>query len=96
MAPAKFVGHNAQPFAILLETAHHHTVVLHVAGDDDGVRIDTEIEQTTDHDVIAFVSQVAETVGPDGRFLHLGPTAFHMGLADMPARGKGRQTPLMS
>ena len=25
-----------------------------------------EIEQTTDHDVIAFVSQVAETVGPGG------------------------------
>ena len=34
-----------------------------------------EIEQTTDHDVIAFVSQVAETVGPDGRFLHLGLTS---------------------
>jgi adenylosuccinate lyase len=31
-----------------------------------------EIEQTTDHDVIAFVSQVAEMVGPEGRFLHLG------------------------
>ena len=34
-----------------------------------------EIERTTDHDVIAFVSQVAETVGPDGRFLHLGLTS---------------------
>jgi adenylosuccinate lyase len=34
-----------------------------------------EIEQTTDHDVIAFVSQVAETVGPEGRFLHLGLTS---------------------
>ena len=34
-----------------------------------------EIEQTTDHDVIAFVSQVAETVGPVGRFLHLGLTS---------------------
>lgn len=34
-----------------------------------------EIEATTDHDVIAFVSQVAETVGPDGRFLHLGLTS---------------------
>ncbi len=34
-----------------------------------------EIELTTDHDVIAFVSQVAETVGPDGRFLHLGLTS---------------------
>ncbi len=35
----------------------------------------TEIERTTDHDVIAFVSQVAETVGPEGRFLHLGLTS---------------------
>jgi adenylosuccinate lyase len=35
----------------------------------------SEIEQTTEHDVIAFVSQVAETVGPDGRFLHLGLTS---------------------
>ena len=34
-----------------------------------------EIEKTTDHDVIAFVSQVAETVGPEGRFLHLGLTS---------------------
>ena len=35
----------------------------------------TEIEQTTDHDVIAFVSQVAESVGADGRYLHLGLTS---------------------
>ena len=34
-----------------------------------------EIEQTTDHDVIAFVSQVAEVVGPEGRYLHLGLTS---------------------
>jgi adenylosuccinate lyase len=34
-----------------------------------------EIESTTDHDVIAFVSQVAESIGPDGRFLHLGLTS---------------------
>ena len=34
-----------------------------------------EIEQSTDHDVIAFVSQVAESVGPDGRYLHLGLTS---------------------
>ncbi len=34
-----------------------------------------EIERTTDHDVVAFVSQVAETVGPDGRYLHLGLTS---------------------
>ena len=34
-----------------------------------------EIEKITDHDVIAFVSQVAESVGPEGRFLHLGLTS---------------------
>jgi len=40
----------------------------------DVARID-EIEKTTDHDVIAFVSQVAETVGDEGRYLHLGLTS---------------------
>jgi len=34
-----------------------------------------ELERTTDHDVVAFVSQVAESVGPAGRFLHLGLTS---------------------
>ncbi len=34
-----------------------------------------EIERTVDHDVIAFVSQVAESVGPEGRYLHLGLTS---------------------
>jgi adenylosuccinate lyase len=34
-----------------------------------------EIEGTTDHDVIAFVSQVAETVGDEGRWLHFGLTS---------------------
>ena len=34
-----------------------------------------EIELTTDHDVIAFVSQLAEVVGPEGRYLHLGLTS---------------------
>src|SRR5258707_15187395 len=34
-----------------------------------------EIEKATDHDVIAFVTQVAESVGPEGRYLHLGLTS---------------------
>src|SRR5688572_13750884 len=34
-----------------------------------------EIERTTDHDVIAFVSQVAESVGEEGRYLHFGLTS---------------------
>jgi len=34
-----------------------------------------EIEKTTKHDVIAFVSQVAETVGSDGKYIHFGLTS---------------------
>ena len=34
-----------------------------------------ELERTTDHDVIAFVSQVAESVGAEGRYLHFGLTS---------------------
>lgn len=34
-----------------------------------------EIEKITKHDVIAFVSCVAESVGPEGRYLHLGVTS---------------------
>ena len=34
-----------------------------------------EIEKTTKHDVIAFVSNLAENVGKDGRFIHYGMTS---------------------
>jgi len=34
-----------------------------------------EIEAQVRHDVIAFITQIAETVGPEGRFLHLGLTS---------------------
>jgi adenylosuccinate lyase len=34
-----------------------------------------EIEQTTQHDVIAFTTAVAETVGPSARWLHFGLTS---------------------
>ena len=37
-------------------------------------RID-EIEQTTKHDVIAFLTSVTEKVGEDGRFIHMGMTS---------------------
>jgi adenylosuccinate lyase len=37
-------------------------------------RID-EIERTTKHDVIAFLTHVAEIVGPEARFLHKGMTS---------------------
>src|SRR5256885_13770093 len=34
-----------------------------------------EIEQTTQHDVIAFTTAVAEKVGPSARWLHFGMTS---------------------
>ncbi len=34
-----------------------------------------EIESVTHHDVIAFVSDVAEHVGESGRFIHMGATS---------------------
>ena len=37
-------------------------------------RID-EIEEETRHDVIAFVTSLAEAVGPDGRYIHMGLTS---------------------
>ncbi len=40
----------------------------------DIARID-EIERETRHDVIAFLTNVAENVGPEARFLHLGLTS---------------------
>jgi adenylosuccinate lyase len=43
-------------------------------GDFDPDRID-EIERETKHDVIAFLTNVAEHVGPEARFLHQGMTS---------------------
>jgi len=37
-----------------------------------------EIEKTTHHDVIAFLTAVAERVGPESRFVHLGLTSSDM------------------
>src|SRR3989337_1765238 len=37
-------------------------------------RID-EIEKTVKHDVIAFLTSVAEFVGPDSRYIHMGLTS---------------------
>ncbi len=47
---------------------------LRERGDFDVGRID-EIEQTTQHDVIAFTTAVAEKVGPSARWLHFGLTS---------------------
>lgn len=35
----------------------------------------TEIEKTTDHDVIAFTTNLAENIGEDARFVHYGLTS---------------------
>jgi adenylosuccinate lyase len=35
----------------------------------------TEIEKTTDHDVIAFTTNLAENIGPASRFVHYGLTS---------------------
>jgi adenylosuccinate lyase len=40
----------------------------------DVARID-EIERTTKHDVIAFLTHLAEFIGPDSRFVHQGMTS---------------------
>ena len=34
-----------------------------------------EIEQTTHHDVIAFLTNMAENIGPESRFIHMGMTS---------------------
>jgi adenylosuccinate lyase len=34
-----------------------------------------ELERTTDHDIVAFVTQVAETIGKEGRYFHYGLTS---------------------
>src|SRR6201988_2031339 len=43
----------------------------------DIARID-EIERETKHDVIAFLTHLAEIVGPDARFVHMGMTSSHV------------------
>lgn len=37
-----------------------------------------EIEETVRHDVIAFLTNVAEHVGPDARYIHFGMTSYDM------------------
>jgi len=50
-----------------------------VAAIEDRARVDVariaELEKVTDHDVVAFVNQVAESVGEEGRYLHFGLTS---------------------
>jgi adenylosuccinate lyase len=48
--------------------------LLAAIGPDDIARID-EIERETRHDVIAFLTWLAEGIGPESRFVHLGLTS---------------------
>ena len=48
--------------------------VIHAKADFDVDRI-LEIEKITRHDVIAFLTNMAEYIGPDSRFVHLGMTS---------------------
>lgn len=66
--------------AVLHALAERGTVPLEaVEAVERSARVDVrrieELEQITDHDVIAFVSQVAESVGEQGRWLHFGLTS---------------------
>src|SRR5438874_13791068 len=60
----------AQAGIVPLAAAHE----LRAKASVDPARIE-EIEQTTQHDVIAFTTAVAERVGPAARWLHFGLTS---------------------
>jgi adenylosuccinate lyase len=73
--------HMLQVELAVLQALAEHDRVLATAVDTIAARarVDVEriaeLERTTDHDVVAFVRQVAESVGEDGRFLHYGLTS---------------------
>ncbi len=78
--PARFEHMLAVELEVARAQARHGTIPGDaLAAIESRARVDVEriaeIEQTTDHDVIAFVTQVAESVGPEGRYLHLGLTS---------------------
>ncbi|MBA2254340.1 MAG: adenylosuccinate lyase [Chloroflexi bacterium] len=77
---ARFAAMRAVELAVLRAQARRGMVPADAAARiERAVRVDVariaELEAITDHDVIAFVSQLAETVGEDGRYLHLGLTS---------------------
>ncbi len=70
-------AHAASAMAELGTIPHSAAEALWAKGKDavfDADRID-EIERTTKHDVIAFLTHVAEIVGDEARFLHQGMTS---------------------
>ena len=55
-----------------------------------------EIEKTTKHDVVAFVSNLAENVGPEGRYIHFAMTSSDILDTAMSVRIKQAGTVLLS
>jgi adenylosuccinate lyase len=66
--------HAAEAMAELGLIPKHAADVVRKRGGFDVARID-EIEREVKHDVIAFLTSVAEHVGPEARFLHSGLTS---------------------
>ncbi len=70
-------AHAADDMAALGVIPKESAAAIWAGGKDkvwDADRID-EIERTTKHDVIAFLTHVSEVVGPEARFLHQGMTS---------------------
>jgi len=63
-----------EAWAELGEIPHDALAVIKAKARFDIARID-EIEKTTKHDVISFLTSVAEFVGPESRFVHKGLTS---------------------
>ena len=60
--------------AELGEIPHKDVKVIKEKANFDVMRV-LEIEETTKHDVIAFLTNVAEYVGPESRHIHYGMTS---------------------
>jgi len=67
-------AHAADALARLKVIPEEAAKTIWKKGGFDVARID-EIERTTKHDMIAFLTSVAEHVGPEARFLHQGMTS---------------------
>src|SRR2546421_5285549 len=60
-----WAAHGEIPVEALAEIRRAHVDVQRMA----------EIERETEHDVIAFLRALAESIGPESRFVHLGLTS---------------------
>ena len=62
---------------VLNEMGHVPKESLDIIKDKADFSVDriNEIESKTHHDVIAFLTNLAENIGPDSRFIHMGMTS---------------------